>query len=92
MGIVGLGHIGQNVAKICSGMGMKVAAYDPFQPQEIFDAVCAKKYEDPIRMLRSCDFVSVHLSVTPETKGMINDQWFNAMREDSYLSIRPGLP
>lgn len=85
VGIVGLGHIGQNVAKVCSGMGMKVAAYDPFQPQEIFDAVCAKKYEDPIRMLRSCDFVSVHLSVTPETKGMINDQWFNAMREDSYF-------
>lgn len=60
VGIVGLGHIGQNVAKICSGMGMKVAAYDPFQPQEIFDAVCAKNMK-----IRSgcCDHVISSVSI-----------------------------
>ena len=36
-------------------------------------------------MLPKCDFVSVHLNVTDETKGMINDEWFDLMREDAYF-------
>lgn len=85
VGIVGLGHIGQNVAKICAGMGMEVLAYDPFQPEETFESVCAGRYEDPLQMLPECDIVSIHLSVTPETKGLINETWFDAMRQDAYF-------
>lgn len=53
--------------------------------QEIFESVCAKRYENPLQMLPECDIVSIHLSVTPETKGLINEMWFDAMRQDTYF-------
>lgn len=85
IGIVGLGHIGQETAKICHGMGMKIFAYDPFQPKEVFEAVHAQKFENPIEMLSDCDFVSIHLSVSPETREMVDETWFDAMKEEAYF-------
>lgn len=85
IGLVGLGNIGLEMAKICHGMGMKVLAYDPFQPDERFEEAHAQKFEDPLKMLPECDFISVHLSVTPDTKEMIDETWFDLMREDAYF-------
>lgn len=85
IGIAGLGHIGLETARICRGMGMKVLAYDPFQPEKIFEEVSAERFENPLEMLPYCDFVSIHLSVTKDTREMIDETWFKAMRKDAYF-------
>ena len=85
IGLVGLGAIGQNVAKICNGLGMKVIACDPFQKDEVFADCNAERVQDAMEMLPLCDFVSVHLNVTEQTYGMIDRTWFEAMREDAYF-------
>ena len=85
IGLVGLGAIGQNVALICKGMGMNVIAYDPYQSDEIFSKLDVKKAEDYREMLPECDFVSVHLNVTEDTRSMIDGEWFDLMRSDAYF-------
>lgn len=85
IGLVGLGHIGKNVGDICRGMGMNVLAYDPYQPAELFEKSGIQRFHDPMDMLPLCDFVSVHLNVTPETKDMIDEKWFEAMRPEAYF-------
>lgn len=85
IGLVGLGAIGQNVARICKGMGMNIIAYDPYQSDEVFNELGVNKAEDYKEMLPKCDFISVHLSVTEDTKSMINDEWFDLMRNDAYF-------
>jgi D-3-phosphoglycerate dehydrogenase len=70
-GFIGLGAIGRETARICRGIGMETLAYDPFLTREqIEEEGCAWRadYEE---MLGECDFVSVHVPLLPETKGMI---------------------
>ncbi|MDR2156597.1 MAG: hydroxyacid dehydrogenase [Clostridiales Family XIII bacterium] len=85
VGIVGLGAIGQNVAKICRGMGMQVLAYDPYQRDEAFAESEATKISDVFDMLPQCDFICVNLAPSPETYGLIDKKWFGAMRNDAYF-------
>jgi D-3-phosphoglycerate dehydrogenase len=85
IGLIGLGAIGQNVSKICKGLGMRVLACDPFQKDEVFQTCGAEKMQEPMELLPLCDFVSVHLNVTGQTDGMIDRTWFEAMRRDAYF-------
>ncbi|MCU0702929.1 MAG: phosphoglycerate dehydrogenase [Fimbriiglobus sp.] len=71
LGVVGLGRIGREVAQRAVGLGMTVLAFDPFvTPAKVaelgFDA--ATGIED---MLPKVDFLTVHVPMTGETKGLI---------------------
>ncbi len=85
LGIMGLGSIGQLVARGCIGLGMNVLAYDPYQSDEVFKELGVKRFDDPLKMLPECDFVTVHLSVTDETRGSLSDEFFNAMKKGAYF-------
>lgn len=85
IGLVGLGYIGQNVGSICRKMGMNVLAYDPYQPYEVFKEFDILRINNPLDMLPECDFISIHLNVTPETKNMIDMKWFDAMKPEAYF-------
>lgn len=85
LGIVGLGSIGQLVARGCKGLGMNVLAYDPYQSDEVFNELGVKRYADMLEMLPECDFVSVHLSVTDETRASLSDEFFNSMKKGAYF-------
>lgn len=85
VGILGLGGIGQIVAKSLIGIGMNVIAYDPYQKDEVFEKLGVKRYDDMLKMLPECDFVSVHLAVTDETRGSLSDDFFNAMKKGTYF-------
>lgn len=85
LGIVGLGRIGSRVARLAKAFGMKVVAYDPYvDPSRAgeLDVELKDSLED---LLREADFVSIHASLTDETRHLIGEREFRAMKPTAYL-------
>jgi D-3-phosphoglycerate dehydrogenase len=80
LGILGLGKIGQEVAKRCQAFGMKVIAYDPFISAEVGKqlGVDLVEFEE---CLKSSDYISLHLPKSKETIGMIGAKQFEMMKD-----------
>jgi D-3-phosphoglycerate dehydrogenase / 2-oxoglutarate reductase len=69
LGVIGLGNIGRIVAERATGLQMKVVAYDPFvTPESKPFGVELVSLEE---LYARSDFVTVHVPMTPETKGLI---------------------
>jgi D-3-phosphoglycerate dehydrogenase len=81
LAIFGIGNIGRQVAKRAAAFGMDIIAYDPYAPQSVFDGAGAKKFDDIYAMAARADAVTIHLPDTPETKGMFNKKFFDAMKD-----------
>jgi D-3-phosphoglycerate dehydrogenase len=79
IGIIGLGRIGIEVAKRCLSFGMRVKAYDPFLSKEVADQLGVElmKLDE---LYKSADYITVHVPLTEETKGMISDKQFEVMK------------
>jgi lactate dehydrogenase-like 2-hydroxyacid dehydrogenase len=71
LGILGMGHVGQAVARRARGFGMKIHYSSSSKlPAEIAgDAVC---HEDPSDLLRASQFLSLHAPETPRTRHFLN--------------------
>ena len=67
LGIVGLGGIGLEVARIASGLGMEVVAWS--RSERPAPAIVQVPIDD---LLRTADVVSLHLALTPETAGFLD--------------------
>ncbi|AHF98306.1 3-phosphoglycerate dehydrogenase [Halostagnicola larsenii XH-48] len=83
LGVVGLGRVGQEVAKKLDSMGMDIVAYDPYISEDRADRIGAElvEFED---CLEKADFVTVHTPLTPETEGLISDEELELL-EGGYL-------
>lgn len=81
VGIVGYGDIGRAVAKRVHPMGMTVLALKRHAPEGA-DPLIDQFYkpEDLLTMLSRCDYVVVSLPLTPETRHLISDKEFAAMK------------
>ena len=83
LGVVGLGQIGRVVAGKAAGIGMTIAAYDPFVTQA--------KAPDGVRMLdldellATSDFVTLHLPLLEQTKHLLNRDRLFAMKKGARL-------
>ena len=85
LGLVGLGHIGQLVArKAALGFDMTVLAYDPFARQEGLPEYI-RLVEDRDEIFKQADYVSLHVPATPETVHSVSDREFDLMKETAYL-------
>ena len=79
LGVVGLGRIGMEVARRAISFGMKIVAHDPFVSSSV-----AK--EQNIRMASldevyaAADYLTLHVGLTPQTTGMINQESLKAMK------------
>ena len=81
VGILGFGRIGQRVGFLCRAFGMKVLAYDPYLPMEIFEKEQAQGTQtDPFFVLHNSDFVTIHVPLTPETKNLVCKEQIDQMR------------
>jgi D-3-phosphoglycerate dehydrogenase / 2-oxoglutarate reductase len=81
LGIIGLGNIGAHVAKIALGMGMKVITYDPYLSEEKAKTL-GVTVVDLEELIRSSDFITIHVPMTNETKNMINSKTIGMMKKD----------
>ena len=80
IGVVGLGRIGQSVARRCRGLEMTVLGYDPFISAEKAAEQGIELYRDVDELVVKCDYVTVHTPLTDETRGLINAQRLAKMK------------
>ena len=81
-GIIGLGKIGVNTAKILNALNMKVIAFDTFQ-SEAGKAVA--EYVDLDELLEKSDFIFLHCPLFPSTQGIINKDNIARMKDGVIL-------
>jgi D-3-phosphoglycerate dehydrogenase len=80
LGVVGMGRIGSAVAKRALAMEMRVLAYDPYfggaVPEGPFEMV--KSLDE---LCRRADYLTVHVTKSPETEGMIGAERIERMKD-----------
>ena len=81
LGVLGFGRIGQQVARRALGLGMRVVAYDPFVSAERFRELGVEELATPEDVYDSADFLTLHLPLTPETRGSIDAAALARMRD-----------
>ena len=74
LGVIGLGRIGQEVARRAVAFEMRVIGYDPFLSGEQATKLGIDKVENVADMLPIVDYLTVHTPLTPETKHLIGKQ------------------
>ena len=85
LGIHAFGQVGRNVARIAQGFGMEVYAFDPFCPAEAIAAAGVKPVESVEELYRTCQYVSLHIPATAETKNSINYSLTSIMPKGAML-------
>src|SRR5436190_91981 len=80
LGIVGLGRIGQEVAKRALAFQMRVLGYDPFLSPEQAAKLGIKRVETVRDMLPDIDYLTVHTPLTPETTNLIDKEAIEIMK------------
>ena len=84
IGIVGLGAIGARIARIAHGFNMQVLAFDPYVSFEL----AKDRGAEPVnleRLLKESDFITLHVVLTKETRGMISIKQFDMMKPTAFL-------
>ena len=84
LGVLGFGRIGQQVARRALGLQMRVVAYDPFVAPERFREAGVER-ETLEGVLAGADFVTIHLPLNDETRGVIDAEALARMKEGARL-------
>jgi D-lactate dehydrogenase len=84
LGIIGAGRVGTAVARIAVALGMHVIAYDPYPHQEASEAI-GYSYVDINELLKGADIITLHATLNPSSKHMINTSTLNMMKESAIL-------
>jgi len=84
LGILGLGRLGKIMASYGKALGMKVIATDPHISESEMSSAGATKVsiED---LFKQADVVSIHVLLTEETKGLVQESHLRMMKESAYL-------
>ncbi|MDL2295522.1 hydroxyacid dehydrogenase [Lachnospiraceae bacterium OttesenSCG-928-E19] len=85
VGFIGLGAIGRETQKICAGIGMETAGYDPFLTKEQIENAGCHFYEDYRKLLKECDVVSIHVPLVEATKNMIGKEELEMMKSSAII-------
>ena len=92
LGVIGLGRIGGTVARKAQGIGMEVAAHDPFLPPS-----AAGKGSVPLKtldeLLAWADIITLHIPRTKETTNLLSEARMRSMKKGAYIinAARGGL-
>jgi D-3-phosphoglycerate dehydrogenase len=84
VGILGLGAIGKQLARRLAGFDCRLLAYDPFA-----DADFARQHAIELapldKVVAEADFISLHLPLLPETRGLVNAEFLGKMKKGAFL-------
>ncbi len=81
LAVIGLGRIGQSVARRAQGLEMKVIGYDPFLSAERAAEQGIELFRDVDDIVTQCDYLTVHTPLTDETRGLINAERMATMKK-----------
>lgn len=79
LGVIGMGRIGTEVARRAVGLGMRVIAFDPFLTHGRAAALQVEPV-DLATLYAQSDFITVHIPLTDETRGLIGKKQFAQMK------------
>ena len=85
LGLVGTGRIGQEVIRRAQSFGMPVVAWSRSLTDERAAELGIERASSPADVARAADIVSVHVALKPDTRGLIDADFFSAMREGAYF-------
>ena len=85
LGIHAYGNVGRNVARIAKGFNMEVYAFDPFLSAEAIEKEGVKAVKTVEELYSTCEFVSLHIPATAETKNSINYELLNKLPKKALL-------
>jgi glyoxylate reductase len=84
LGIIGMGRIGQLVARRAKGFDMKILYHSKRRKLNL-EREMGMKFSEFDDLLQKSDFVSLHVPLTPETKGLIGERELSLMKPTAYL-------
>jgi D-3-phosphoglycerate dehydrogenase / 2-oxoglutarate reductase len=85
IGLVGCGHIGKELARLCNAIGMKVVVYDPFIDGGTIERL-GYRYQDDLKLLlQEADVISLHVPLTDKTRNMIGERELGLMKPSAVL-------
>ena len=83
--IIGFGRIGKSLIKRCLGFDMKVKIFDPFVSKDSVEELGGVKIDNLDNGLKTCDYLSLHIPLTKETKNMINYSKLKTMKKNAII-------
>lgn len=85
LGIHAYGNVGRNVARIAKGFGMEIFAYDAFCPAHVIEQDGVTAVQSAEELYKTCQFISLHIPATAETKNSINYELLSTMPKGGML-------
>ena len=85
LGIIGLGKIGRNVARLAKGLRMNLIGYDIIPIDKSFVQEVSLITTDLKTLLESSDFITCHVPLTEQTKYLINKQTISNMKNSAFI-------
>jgi glyoxylate reductase len=85
LGIVGMGKIGQAMVQRAKGFAMRVIYFDPRRLDPERERSLCIEYADLRTLLKTADFISLHVPLMPDTKHLIGNAEFALMKKTAYL-------
>ncbi|MDR1274186.1 MAG: 3-phosphoglycerate dehydrogenase [Odoribacteraceae bacterium] len=85
IGVHAYGNVGQNVGRIARGFGMEVYAFDPYMTDEQIRLAGATPLHSAAELYSTCQYVSLHIPATAETKKSINRDLLGQMPPNAVL-------
>lgn len=85
IGLIGFGDIAKATAKRLLPFGCEIIYYDKFRTPQELEKEYHVSYTELDELIRSCDIISLHCPVTPETVGMVNADFLAKMKKTAYL-------
>ena len=83
LGIIGIGNIGQAVAKRAMGLEMNVIAYDPILTEEMADELEIGRCDNAQQVAQQADAISIHLPANSKTAHIIGKEFLTNMKDSA---------
>ncbi|MFH0964867.1 MAG: phosphoglycerate dehydrogenase [Planctomycetota bacterium] len=81
IGVIGLGRVGEQVARSARALGMNVIGYDPYMAETKAPALGIESVQSPEDMYGRCDYLTVHTPLTDETRNLIGREAISRMKD-----------
>lgn len=85
LGVIGLGSIGSQVARLGTALGMSVIAWSRSLTDETADEVGIIRKASPQEVAADADVVTLHVAATPETRHLADRDFFSHMKEGAFF-------
>ena len=85
LGLIGLGNIARATARKASVFGLEVIAHDPFVQPWIAKEYGVELVSSMEELARRSDYVSVHVPLNPQTRKLVGESFFKAMKPTAFI-------